>query len=370
MFFSSIILLVLKQINLKEAILSINFEIIIFLIFMFIIGESMIQSGYIEHLSFIVFKHTKTTKSIVFNLIFIMGFMSAIMMNDTVAIIGTPLVLHLSKKFNIKSEILLFTLAFSVTTGSVFSPIGNPQNLIIAHYLNKPFITFIKFLFIPTIINLFFLYFIVLIFYHKDLNKKIIHISDPIKKNKLFFYSRISFILILLLTFIKIIFSFYGINFKLVYISIIASFPLISNFKFLIKKIDWKTIIFFISMFIVMKSVGNSGIFQTFISKNISIPLIMLLSIIVSQFISNVPLVTLFAPLLSISHIKLMALASGSTIAGNLLILGAASNIIILQVAQKNKESFNSFKFFKIGLIITIFNIITFLSFFAINKFI
>ena len=54
-----------------------------------------------------------------------------------------------------------------------------------------------------------------------------------------------------------------------------------------------------------------------------TVPAIMLLSASLSQLISNVPLVALYLPMLANpSPESLMALAAGSTIAGNLLILG------------------------------------------------
>jgi len=46
----------------------------------------------------------------------------------------------------------------------------------------------------------------------------------------------------------------------------------------------------------------------------------------------------------------LMALAAGSTIAGNLLILGAASNVIIIQHAEKHEATLGFFEFARIGI--------------------
>ncbi len=55
---------------------------------------------------------------------------------------------------------------------------------------------------------------------------------------------------------------------------------------------------------------------------------------------------------------ELIALAAGSTIAGNLPILGAASNIIIIQNAEKkSKETINFLEFAKIGIPLTIANL-------------
>ena len=69
--------------------------------------------------------------------------------------------------------------------------------------------------------------------------------------------------------------------------------------------------------------------------------MILTLSIGLSQLISNVPFVALYLPAMGIavSQRQLMALAAGSTIAGNLLILGAASNVIIIQNAEKEGET-------------------------------
>ena len=66
--------------------------------------------------------------------------------------------------------------------------------------------------------------------------------------------------------------------------------------------------------------------------------MILLTSIVTSQFISNVPFVALFQPMIMQTGgttAQLMALAAGSTIAGNLTILGAASNVIIIQNCRK-----------------------------------
>jgi Na+/H+ antiporter NhaD/arsenite permease-like protein len=57
---------------------------------------------------------------------------SAFLMNDTLAVIGTPIVLALARDHRLPPVLLLLALAFGVTIGSVMSPIGNPQNLLIA----------------------------------------------------------------------------------------------------------------------------------------------------------------------------------------------------------------------------------------------
>jgi Na+/H+ antiporter NhaD/arsenite permease-like protein len=67
---------------------------------------------------------------------------------------------------------------------------------------------------------------------------------------------------------------------------------------------------------------------------------------------------------LGVTGAGLMALAAGSTIAGNLSILGAASNVIIIQNAeQKSGETLTFWEFVRIGAPLTAINIFYLLGF-------
>jgi Na+/H+ antiporter NhaD/arsenite permease-like protein len=218
------------------------------------------------------------------------------------------------------------------------------------------------------------------IFYkEKFKNTSLNHSKEPIKDKKLAFLSKISLALLLLLIFIKIIISFVNpkIDFKLIYITLTAALPILLFSRkriSIIKKVDWHTLIFFASMFVLMESVWQTGFFQSIIAASniniLSIPIILAVSVLLSQLISNVPLVALYLPLLlhaGATTKEMMALAAGSTIAGNLLILGAASNVIIIQNAEKKSgETITFLEFAKIGIPMTIINISIYWLFFVI----
>jgi Na+/H+ antiporter NhaD/arsenite permease-like protein len=126
-----------------------------------------------------------------------------------------------------------------------------------------------------------------------------------------------------------------------------------------LRKIDWPTLVFFAVMFVLMESVWETGFFQSFVTSEsiASIPVILCTSVIISQFISNVPFVALFQPMIQQAGrttAQLMALAAGSTIAGNLTILGTASNVIIIQNAEKSGETLTFFGFARVGVPLTI----------------
>ncbi|MDH4367416.1 MAG: SLC13 family permease, partial [Dehalococcoidia bacterium] len=142
----------------------------------------------------------------------------------------------------------------------------------------------------------------------------------------------------------------------------------------IVRRIDWTTLVFFAAMFVLMQSVWDSGYFQNLIANlhlNLgSVGIIMAISIALSQLISNVPLVALYLPMLS--HVgaatkAMMALAAGSTIAGNLSILGAASNVIIIQNAEKRAgETLTFWEFVRIGIPLTAVNALVYWLFFLL----
>ncbi len=150
------IVLVWGAITPEDALKSIDVDIMVYIFCMFIIGQSLEESGYLSRLSIGFFSKARSVDRLVLLILFGSGLGSAFLMNDTLAIIGTPVVLFYSRRLDIPPKLLLFSLAFGITTGSALSPIGNPQNLLIAlgSKLPNPFITFFRPLLIPTIINL------------------------------------------------------------------------------------------------------------------------------------------------------------------------------------------------------------------------
>jgi Na+/H+ antiporter NhaD/arsenite permease-like protein len=112
-------------------------------------------------------------------------------------------------------------------------------------------------------------------------------------------------------------------------------------------------------MFILMAAVFSTGFFQAVVpvAATSSVFLLFSTSLLVSQFISNVPFVALFTPLFQqagMSVNETMALVAGSTLAGNLTILGAASNVIVIQNAERQGETITFMEFIRFGIPFTL----------------
>jgi Na+/H+ antiporter NhaD/arsenite permease-like protein len=129
-------------------------------------------------------------------------------------------------------------------------------------------------------------------------------------------------------------------------------------------------LIFFGAMFVVTSAMWSSGAVSVMFMNYIPSPnpddlvqstaVISAASIGMSQVLSNVPFVALYNFVMADSgftgqHVdQWMMLAAASTIAGNLTILGAASNIIIIEAAEsRGVRAFSFLEFFKVGSMVT-----------------
>ncbi|MCX7731733.1 MAG: SLC13 family permease [candidate division WOR-3 bacterium] len=362
-----------------DALRAVNWEVMLFLFSMFLIGAALEESGYLARLAYLLFCRARTRDQLLLVILFGFGLLSALLMNDTLAIVGTPVVLLMAERHRINARALLIALAFAVTIGSAASPLGNPQNFLIATEaaISSPFVVFFRMLLIPTLLNLLVAFGMLKLFYREHFNNTVLnHCAEEISDSHLARLARLALILLAGLILIKIVAGLFsaGPEPKLVYITVIAALPILifsPRRLELVRKVDWHTLIFFAAMFILMASVWQTGFFQSLIGQlelNLrSLPVIMVVSVLLSQLISNVPLVALYLPILlenGVSDRALMALAAGSTIAGNMLIMGAASNVIIIQNAERRSgETITLIDFARIGIPLTLLNGLVYLGF-------
>ena len=368
----AVVVIVGGAISPREAYHAISFDVLLFLFGVFVLGNALEESGYLFYLSYHIFKRARSVDALVLMILFVVGGASALLMNDTLAIIGTPVMLLISRRFNISSKLLLLALAFGVTIGSAMSPIGNPQNLLIALNggIREPFVTFLSRLFIPTLLNLLAAYAILRLFYTREFHPEDLnHEEERVSDERLAFLARVGLGIFIFMIIIRVTFVMLNVKccISLTWISLSGAAPLLIFSRkrlHILRGIDWHTLVFFTAMFVLMQSVWDCGVFQHLIETSqinvISISMIFLVSILLSQVISNVPLVALYIPVIlhaGGATTEMVALAAGSTIAGNFFILGAASNVIIIQNAEKRgNHSLTFLEFARAGIPLTLIN--------------
>lgn len=359
----------------------IDLNVVLFLVGMFSLVSLAESSGLLGYFTSLMLFRVRDVGALIYVSAFVFGILSAIAVNDTIALMGPPIAYSIAKTAGINPGAMYLLLAFSITIGSVMTPIGNPQNVLVAIQsgINAPFVKFVEYLAIPTLLNLFITAYII---------KKIYGIGSPrldlsaipreeILSNRDAALSLVGIIAAITWLVINDLMELM----KLPHIRERGFIPFIvaagiyifsSNPRKTLSSIDWGTIVFFITMFITMEGIWRSGILQPLLTLFLpgkvggieEISLISAISLLLSQLLSNVPFTRLFIQYMHQlgyggNDVEAwITLAMASTIAGNLTILGAASNIIILESLETRFGASISFtRFLKIGSIVTAINL-------------
>jgi len=372
-------------ISLPTAYVSINLNVIFFLLGMFSIVAAMDLSGLLENLTARMVRLSRTPQRALALVLFGMGLLSAFLVNDTLALTATPIMLGLSRQMRMRPSVLLITLALGVTIGSVMTPVGNPQNLLIAlsSGIANPMLDFLYYLVPPTIIGLVVTLLILKFYFRKDLKEASAGfetISLPhVKDGRLARLSSWAAGIVVVGFFLVGVLQLFGIqgNINLGTVSLLGAtivYVLSGRRREILASVDWGIIVFFMSLFIVVQGFWDSNALQSLLlylpalnssDLIVSLGVIILTGLIFSQLLSNVPFVAVYIRIMQAAgftgnNVKAwVALAGASTLAGGLSLLGAASNVIILEVAENKGSGFSSLEFSKVGLLVTIPNILT-----------
>jgi Na+/H+ antiporter NhaD/arsenite permease-like protein len=385
MAFASSLTIAFGLVRLDEIESIIDWNVILFLIGMFSIVGLAESSGLLNLMGAWFMNRFSSRYQIMLASSIFFGLLSALSMNDTVAFMGPPLAYTISRTLRIDPRVMFLLLAFSLTIGSVMTPIGNPQNILIVEGsgIKAPFFKFLHSLFVPTILNLILTPIILIkLFKVEERKGSVIFIpEEAITSRRDAILGAIGLTSTILVLIINDMLQLSGLPYieKRGFIPFLIAAALYiasNNPRQLLGKIDWGAIIFFISMFITMEGVWRSGVFNSLLALIVPDKLegmagilsITAASLLVSQLISNVPFARFFVLYMrgigytSADDSCWVALAMASTIAGNLTPLGAASNIIILEYLESRMNTTISLKdFLKAGLVVTAVNTLVYL---------
>jgi len=109
---------------------AIDWDVMLFLFGMFVVGEALVESGYLFFVSYRLLRRVRSSGGLVLAVLAGSGLASALLMNDTLAIIGTPLMLLLARQHGLPPQLLLALAAASTLAGNLLVP-GAASNVII-----------------------------------------------------------------------------------------------------------------------------------------------------------------------------------------------------------------------------------------------
>lgn len=345
----------------SEASAGINWETIVFIAGMMIMVEGMANSGFFRWLCMKIAKLVKYQIIPIFITFMLLSFVLAMFIDSiTVILFLAAVTVELSQLLKFNPVPMILAEIFCANLGGSATMCGDPPNIIIGTSLGFSFADFVTntglIAVIALVLVVIYFYFI----FRKELTENAGKIDpstlpDPeeaIVSKKGFTISCVIFLcaVVLLVTH-----SQTGLTVSCIGV-FIAAVTLITSGKDaldLLKKVDYKTLLFFVGLFVVVGGLEQTGILTIlagFIGKvsggnlKVMIAIIIWVSAVASAFIDNIPFAATMIPVIdslaaaqgiNIS-ILAWALAMGTDIGGSATPIGASANVVGIATAAKS----------------------------------
>lgn len=346
----------------SESSSGINWATIIFIAGMMVMVEGMAKAGFFRWLCLTIAKAVKyKVMPILVTFMIMSAVLSMFIDSITVILFLAAVTVELSQLLKFSPVPMVLAEIFCANLGGSATMCGDPPNIIIGTALGYSFADFltntglIAGIALIAIIIFFFFAFKKELTANKD--EKIDpstfpNPGDAIENKKDFIVSTIIFIIaiVLLVTHAQtgLTVAFIGV--------VIALITLITSFKHIgviLKKVDYKTLLFFIGLFVVVGGLEQTGVLEmiaSFIEKvcggNVfaMVLIIMWISAIASAFVDNIPFAATMVPVIkSLAAttvgaqlpVLAYALSVGTDIGGSATPIGASANVVGTSVISK-----------------------------------
>ena len=340
----------------SEASAGINWETIVFIAGMMIMVEGMANSGFFRWLCMKIAKLVKYQIIPIFITFMLLSFVLAMFIDSiTVILFLAAVTVELSQLLKFNPVPMILAEIFCANLGGSATMCGDPPNIIIGTSLGFSFADFVTntglIAVIALVLVVIYFYFI----FRKELTENAGKIDpstlpDPeeaIVSKKGFTISCVIFLcaVVLLVTH-----SQTGLTVSCIGV-FIAAVTLITSGKDaldLLKKVDYKTLLFFVGLFVVVGGLEQTGILTIlagFIGRVSGGNLMVMIAIIIaSAFIDNIPFAATMIPVIdSLAaaqgvdiSILAWALAMGTDIGGSATPIGASANVVGIATAAKS----------------------------------
>ncbi|MBQ7944361.1 MAG: anion permease [Lachnospiraceae bacterium] len=339
----------------------INWETIIFIAGMMIMVEGMAHVGFFRWLCMQIAKLVKYKVIPIFLTFMVLSFVLAMFIDSiTVILFLAAVTIELSQLLKFNPVPMILAEVFCANLGGSATMCGDPPNIIIGTSLGYSFADFITNTGVMAVVAL-----IVVVVYFYFIFRKELTVnadvkidtatlpkpSEAIKSKKGFVISTIIFLcaIIMLVTHANtgLTVAFIG-----TFIAIVTLIAAGKDALLLIKRVDYKTLLFFVGLFIVVGGLEQTGILTQMaqlIGKvsggdmQIMIAIILWVSAIASAFVDNIPFAATMIPVISNLaatqgvglDVLAWALAMGTDIGGSATPIGASANVVGIATAAK-----------------------------------
>jgi len=339
----AVLMVLVGALSPKETYAAIDYDTIALLFGTMVLTVYLERAGFFEWLARVILSACPTPMTLLWGVAALSGGLSAFLVNDTVCVFLTPVVVTACRRGKLPPGPYLIGLATSANIGSAATLVGNPQNMIIGSLSGFPFGQFVLFAApaagIGLLLNMLLLY----VFYYRRLPSQIHHPASPNAA-----VDPRNLITALAVT-VGVILGFFA-GFHLGYTALTGvAFLILADRKDprdVFSRVDWSLLLFFCCLFIVVHGLAKTGIIEQ--SWKQSAPyltytntqglfLFSALMTLGSNLVSNVPMVLLTGPHLTelgSTQMGWVLLAYTTTVAGNFTLIGSVANIIVAERAR------------------------------------
>ena len=356
---------------------AINFETLILLFSMMLVCAYMVEARLFRFVSYLTLTHVRSPRRLLLAVVFVSGLLSAVLVNDTVCLMTTPLVVQCCRDAKLKPLPFLLAVCFGANAGSVATPTGNPQNMIIGTLSGISYTRFVLALGLPAVASLGIVALCLLWLFRDELSEKelpALSLPRPAFDPAL--------ATLCLATLAAIVLGF-CLGFSLAWTSLAGAAVLVAlgrrSPRRLIGQVDYVLLVFFAGLFVLVYGVGKAGLAEAlfarlrpFLGESALGQAVVFggFTMALSQVVSNVPFVLLaiqWMPLFKDPPLMWLSTALLSTLAGNLTIVGSVANIIVLDTAGPDGK-IGFFRFLRYGALVTFLTTVVSLALLYIER--
>ncbi len=292
------------------------------------------------------------------------GVLSALLLNDTICLLATPIVVALIERRGLPRVPYLFAIAMGSNAGSAITLAGNPQNVLIAKLSGITYVDYVLRAGPAAFAGLVVTSLVLRWMFKTELASAREPSAVSAAEHGFTAPPRLAKRPLFVLSIVVIAF-FAGAD--LAWTSLVGAALIMllrgRDAEPLFSSVSWTVLVFFASLFVLVAGITKSGVAPDAIEGLISFAghgtagLAMFVGALVigCQLISNVPFILLAEPMVRGFDDPTFAwtlVAIVSTFAGNLTLLGSVANILVLESAGAEKE-IGFRKYLRVGLPVT-----------------
>lgn len=357
-------LVALGALSLEEAYRAVDWNTIVLLLAMMILNVNLRLAGFFHLVTSRLITHARTPRRLLALIVVVSGVLSAVFLNDTIALMMTPLVLEVTRALRRNPLPYLVALVTAANVGSVATIMGNPQNMLVGLASGISFGEFFLALAPVAAAGLAIIWAVIVLVYRAEFAPAVFTETYVLPGRKYRPLLRKSIVASLLMLVAMIA----GVPIPLAALLAAALVLLTRRLKpeRVFREIDWGLLVFFSALFVVTGAIETSGLGAHLFAllrpwAEGGMASLSATAVVLSNLVSNVPAVMLFRPVvptLPDPPTAWLTLAMTTTLAGNLTLLGSVANLIVAEIARHRGVKLGFVEYLKAGTPIAILTLL------------